>query len=138
LDSLEKLETVRFCLVSPLHIYKLDEQEHALWLDILVLELKLLTDPAPQAAPNMAWLELLDSETSAAYVHVQHLEKYTVLDINIQGDLGVSVILPPPVPNIPQQVALHAWDFHLNVWYFYQGDLSLSQKQRFGLLPSAK
>lgn len=130
LDSSEKLDSVRFCLVAPLHIYELSEQ--SIFLDVLIQEVKTLADPAPLAPPKIYWLDLLDTDSSATRAQPQYFEKYTYLDINIQGDLGVSVILPTPAPNAAQQIALNAWDFHLNVWYFYQGDLSAAQKKRFG------
>lgn len=107
------IQAIRFCLCHLTKIVVL--AEHTALVKVEVLKVMGFEERHTFQNPDLQWWSLLNVENYTKYGNTENFDAYSLLNINIQGDLGISAIVKREPADFVM-VAINEWDFHLNSW----------------------
>ncbi|MEN9611976.1 MAG: hypothetical protein RLZZ628_2790 [Bacteroidota bacterium] len=116
------IESLRFCLCKKTKI--VEKQDFYIRLQIVVINFNDLDMPTTFTEPSIHYNCLFDEITDN---HIEYFNLYNLININIQGDLGLTAILKK-TQHENKIVAVHEWDFHTNLWYRYEKNVQIGIK----------
>lgn len=121
------IKDVRFCLCKAIEVKNFTEHKATLFIKVIqCLDLdhqRAIEHPSPEQ------LVFLQSKINSRYCETLNFKNYILLEINIEGDLGMSIFLQKK-ENTHRIVAINEWSFHRNVWYLlWSEDLLKSRKK---------
>ena len=131
IETANCLTNLRFCLCNTIAV-KAIQPQHAL-LTVSVLDVLPMHKPPQAKNPDFKWFTLLDSsDTYQRSGTTLHFEKYALIDINVQSDLGITAIARYDADGW-YFVAVNEWDFHYNSWGLCHIKVTEAQCLRFAL-----
>jgi len=131
IETEKDLIDIRFCKCEIIEIKK--KLERTAFLKIKVKEVLSINDFKNHKNPNSQWLTLLNDEsTFKKYGYIENYDKYSYINIGVEGDLGISVIIKKEngKSNI---VAINEWDFHLDIWNLCSLPLTTEDEKKYGI-----
>ncbi len=122
----EGIESMRFCLCSKTKILEIGEKKAILEVEILEVT-KLIPCETKE----------FDKETktlpqSIMYCNIENFKNYSVLQIDIQGDLGWNYIIKKKDKK-STIIAKNYWDFHQDMWFQCNEDITEEQEITLGI-----
>ncbi|MBL3659000.1 hypothetical protein [Fulvivirga sediminis] len=125
------IASISFCLNKPLEVISLDEMTAT--LKIKVVEVIEMSRSIKTKNPDISWMGLLKYQSeSKTYYQIENYSRYSLININIQSDLGLVLIIEKD--NYQSWiVAVNEWDFHKNLWYTYSKELTKEEEIRYGI-----
>lgn len=131
LETEEEVKSIRFCLCKTLGMLPPTDSE--LKVEVRVLEVLDLDHKEALSPPDFHWLEILNSQSpNDRTFSATHFPSYSLLDVNVQSDLGVTAIVRKENGNA-MVVAVNDWDFHRNLWYLCAETLDKEREERYGI-----
>ena len=129
IETEEGMLNMRFCLCETQQV--LEQTDTHLLLEIVVLKCQAVTTSTYRQRPEIGMMSLLESSASAS-PYVLNFKRYSMIDINIQSDLGLTVLIEKS-NSISNIVAVNEWDFHIDAWYLYTEKLSSEKEKQYGI-----
>lgn len=132
LETEQGIEQILFCLCDPAEIIVANAYDAV--VKIKVTDIKSIYETELYVKPQIKWHTMLDTEaTSKHHYDICNFKNYSLIRINVEGDLGMQVIIKKQNRK-SRIVALNEWDFHLNVWYAFNEVLNHDQEVLYGIL----
>lgn len=128
--------SIRFCLNSPLEIVSSDA--NTVNLKVKVIKLVEMASSTSFDNPQVSWMNLLENHSASGnYYQIENFFRYSLININIQSDLGL-VLIVEKNDNQSWIVAANEWDFHKNLWYAYSKKFSKEEEVKYGIVHIAE
>ncbi|WP_026999997.1 hypothetical protein [Eisenibacter elegans] len=131
IETEEDLQSLCFCQCVPRRV--LQQEPFEATLEVEVIALKTLQALSTPQQPPLAWWSLLtDDNTFREYGHTANFQKYSLISLNLQSDLGLDLVVWKAEE--PRRiVAANAWDAHLDEWVLCYLPLSPEQELLYGI-----
>jgi hypothetical protein len=124
-------ESFAFCLCKQVDIIEI--QERSIRLNVRIIEVKDLKGLLAYPHAKYGHSPGLDDEaTSKTNYHIENFKEYSIITINIQGDLGWKYIVAKK-DNKSIIIAENSWDFHENIWHLMKEELTEAQEKKYGI-----
>ena len=131
IENESDVASITFCLNKPLEIISIDA--NTVNLKVELIDIIEMSNTVKRENPDMSWMSLLkDQSESRTYYYIENFSKYSLIDINIQSDLGLTLIIEK-VSSHSWIVAVNEWDFHKNLWYAYSKKLTKEEEIKYGI-----
>jgi hypothetical protein len=131
IETEEDIKSLRFCLCEIIDIIELNKNKAFVKIKIhKIIELK---NDVYCKSPNFSWLKLLDdSMLLKRNGYFKNFKKYSYINIDVEGDLGLRVIVKKENKK-SLIVAVNEWDFHLDLWSLCSIKLTQLDELNFGI-----
>lgn len=131
IESEDDIQSIRLCLCKPIEIMYVNAATAL--VRIKVVKYVDLNHDLKLNDPKIEWLDVLDAQSkSRSYYRVTNFSQYTLIDINFESDLGLTLIVYKEKSR-SKIVAFNEWDFHKNLWYLCAKELTKPQEKQYGI-----
>ncbi len=130
-ENEQDIRSVCFCLVKPLELMAVDDDSAR--LKVRVVKTVEMNSLGITENPEISWMPLLEEHSeSRKYYHVENHPVFSLIDINIESDLGLTLIVEKK-DSKSRIVAVNEWDFHKDLWYYYCKDITKEEELKYGI-----
>ena len=131
IETEQGIDSICFCLCETVNI--IDIHELTVSLKVKDIERRDLNQTNDLRKSDIGWITLLEkTDSSSHYYEIQNFIIYSLIDINIESDIGVTVIVKKNKSK-SKIVAVNEWDFHRNLWYLFEEELTKEQELKYGI-----
>lgn len=131
IDSEDDIRDLSFCKCEFVNL--LHQEEHLANIEVKVLEIKNLDSLTEPYKPAISWWSLFeDLDTFEKYGSIENFNKYSIIRINVQSDLGINLIILKEAGE-SRIAAVNDWDFHLNEWNLCNIKLTKEDEKMYGI-----
>ena len=124
------INSLAFCLCRKTAIIEINEKSILLNVEILDILDLTFSDKLPKTEYKSSIQ--LDKEVESPYFYIDNFNKFSLIIINVQSDIGWTFIISKQ--NFSSRIiAENFWDFHQNIWQFNNEILTKEQEARYGI-----
>jgi len=130
LNSEDGIRSIQFCLCSKISVKEIG-------ISTAKIEIEVLKTVGTQqyaslsTTTNTASIHI-DEQVNSSYYSVVNFEKYSLISINCQSDLGWNYIIGK-INGQYKIIAENHWDFHQDIWKIIHEEITKEQAKKYGI-----
>jgi hypothetical protein len=130
LDTENGICSIQFCLCNKISVKEIGIS--AAKIEIEVLKTVDIQQYVGLPATINEISTHIDEQINSSYYSIVNFEKYSLISINYQSDLGWNYIIGKK-DGKSKIIAENHWDFHQDIWKIVHEDITKEQEEKYGI-----